>query len=78
MMLCLYSTSACHLCEEAATLLQNLGSQMELDWSEIDIVEDDELMQRYGLKIPVLYRADIDTELCWPFSKADILAFLFI
>jgi hypothetical protein len=72
LMLYLYGTSSCHLCEEAAVLLQNL----DLCWSEADIAEDDELMQQYSLKIPVLYRADNQTELCWPFSSGDILVFI--
>jgi glutaredoxin len=72
LMLYLYATSSCHLCEEAAALLQNL----KLCWSEVDIAEDEKLMQRYSLKIPVLYRADNQTELCWPFSSSDILVFI--
>jgi Glutaredoxin-like domain (DUF836) len=68
----LYGTSSCHLCEEAAALLQSL----RLDWSEVDITEDTQLMQRYGLKIPILYRTDNQTELCWPFSSNDILVFI--
>jgi len=68
----LYGTSSCHLCEEAATLLQDL----RLGWSDVDIAEDGELMQRYSLKIPVLQRADNQAELCWPFSGSDVLAFI--
>jgi hypothetical protein len=68
----LYGTSSCHLCEEAGALLQNL----KLRWSEVDIAEDEDLMQQYGLKIPVLYRADNQTELCWPFSSSDVLVFI--
>ena len=72
LILYLYGTSSCHLCEEAAALLQDLN----LCWSEVDIAEDEELLQSYGLKIPVLYRADNQTELCWPFSGNDILVFI--
>ena len=76
MILRLYGTSACHLCEEASALLQNLACEIELHWSEIDIAQDDQLLQRYGIKIPVLQRVDSNTELCWPFSEADILDWL--
>lgn len=76
MILRLYGTSACHLCEEATALLKNLACEMELQWSEIDIVDEAHLMQLYGIKIPVLKREDNDSELCWPFSKADILRWL--
>ncbi len=68
----LYGTSCCHLCEEAAALLQNL----EIDYSSVDITDDEELLQRYGLKIPVLYRADTQTELCWPFSSDEVLVLI--
>lgn len=76
MILRLYGTSACHLCEEATTLLRSLACEMELHWTEIDIADEDQLMQLYGIKIPVLKREDSDTVLCWPFSKADILHWL--
>jgi len=49
---------------------------MALTWAEIDIAEDSELLRRYGIKIPVLYREDNASELCWPFSIEDILTFI--
>ena len=72
----LYGTAACHLCEEAAALLGNLYREAGFTWSEIDIAEDHDLLQRYGLKIPVLHHVDKAAELCWPFSTTDILAFV--
>lgn len=76
MILRLYGTSACHLCEEATALLQSLACEMELHWSQIDIAAEDQLMQLYGIKIPVLKREDNGAELCWPFAKTDILHWL--
>ncbi len=75
-MLYLYGTSSCHLCEEASALLVFLRQELQLDWTEVDIADDDELMQRYSLKIPVLYRMDNDAELNWPFSNDDIKSFV--
>jgi hypothetical protein len=75
-MLFLYGTSACHLCEEALALLVTLNQEMQITCSEVDIIEDDDLMQRYSLKIPVLYESDSKIELCWPFSLSDIRSFL--
>lgn len=72
----LYGTAACHLCEEAATLCGNICREAGFTWSEIDIAEDPDLLQRYGLKIPVLRRVDNVAELSWPFSTTDILAFV--
>ena len=68
--LILYSTSACHLCEQALVLLQPLINQ-DCSVLEVDISESDSLFQRYGLLIPVLYRPATGAELRWPFSLAD-------
>lgn len=57
-------------------LLGHVCRETGFNWSQIDIAEDHDLLQRYGLKIPVLQRRDNAAELCWPFSAPDILAFL--
>jgi glutaredoxin-related protein len=67
--LILYGTEDCHLCDEAGTLLRQLG----LTWQTIDIAEDDELLERYGTRIPVLSKLDSDDELDWPFPREKIL-----
>ena len=69
----LYSTSACHLCEQAAVLLQPWLAE---GWvlQVVDISETDELFERYGLLIPVLRLERANTELRWPFTAADIAA----
>ena len=75
----LYSTSACHLCEQAAALLQPWLAQ---GWSlhEVDISEDDALFERYGLIIPVLAieqaGKEDQRELNWPFTGGDIAALI--
>ncbi|HEY8118655.1 MAG TPA: glutaredoxin family protein [Methylophilaceae bacterium] len=75
MILNLYGTSACHLCEQALEILESLATELSLSWVEIDIVEDEQLMQRYGVKIPVLQSAT-GAELCWPFDKPKVIAFV--
>ncbi|MEP5765597.1 MAG: glutaredoxin family protein [Halieaceae bacterium] len=73
--LVLYSTSACHLCEQALALLQpHLGECLSVQ--EQDISGSDELFERYGVLIPVLRRTDSDAELHWPFDEAALLEFL--
>ena len=74
--LILYGTSACHLCEEAAAILRKMAPELGFNWSEVDIAEDDALTQRYAIKIPVLKQQNSSEELCWPFSHADVSAFL--
>ena len=86
MSLILYSTSACHLCEQAEELLQALqGARPELRWSTVDIAGDDALFARYGCSIPVLKRAPRAAlrgtarparELAWPFDLQGLVEFL--
>ncbi len=72
----LYGTSACHLCEEALALLQQVAPQSpDLTWDEVDISEDDALFERYGLTIPVLRHPD-GREINWPFSAEDVARFV--
>jgi len=74
--LTLYSTTGCHLCEEAEALLAlALAAGTGRPWQVVDIADDDALFQRYGWHIPVLRRAD-ETELRWPFDADDLRAFL--
>jgi hypothetical protein len=48
----LYVREGCHLCEEAAALLDRmLGSR---GWDAVDIGADDDLLVRYAHRIPVL------------------------
>lgn len=67
-----YTTDGCHLCEEAeALLLQLLATNPSSCTIEvIDIVEDDELVNRYGERIPVVVRVDSGKEVGWPFDLA--------
>ncbi len=70
-MLILYGTSACHLCEQAADMLDEVGAR----YSECDISESDALFERYGLTIPVLRKASGE-ELNWPFTRDELEAFV--
>ncbi|TGD73578.1 glutaredoxin family protein [Mangrovimicrobium sediminis] len=70
-MVILYGTSACHLCEEAEALLLDLGAA----YRKVDISETDELFQRYGVRIPVVQRADGE-ELGWPFDAVRLAWFV--
>lgn len=70
--LVLYGTSCCHLCEQAEAILHEAG----IDAEHIDIAEDDELLERYGTRIPVLRRADNSAELGWPFDATLVMSFL--
>lgn len=67
--LILYTTENCHLCEYAQQLIfETLGETVK----EVDIIDDDGLMARYGVRIPVLQHIESQTELNWPFTGQDI------
>lgn len=71
----LLSTLGCHLCEVAEGELMPLvehGLLVEL----LDIADDPQLVERYGLRIPVLRRIDTGAELDWPFDGEQIAFFL--
>ena len=71
----LYSTSGCHLCDLAWDLLAPLITQLPLRLEEIDIAESDELIERYGIRIPVLQHPDFLQELNWPFDSEEVEQF---
>lgn len=74
--LILYTTSGCHLCEQAEELIaphiQPEGIQLKL----IDIADSDQLFDRYGIRIPVIQRGDTLDELGWPFDESQLVLFL--
>lgn len=73
--LVLYGTLGCHLCELAEQLLMPYvaaGWAVEL----VDIAEDDALLERFALMIPVLEDAATAQHLAWPFDASALKAFL--
>jgi thiol-disulfide isomerase/thioredoxin len=72
--LILYGTSGCHLCEEAEALLDRSlrAENSPVRFQTVDIAENPELMERYGLLIPVLRDVESGIELNWPFRPEDI------
>lgn len=71
--LVLYTTSHCHLCEQALELLIRLKEQHAINWITKEISDDDDLIEKYGIRIPVIQRIDNQSELNWPFSENDIV-----
>jgi len=71
-MITLYTRPDCHLCELAEQVLEDCGAR----WESVDIDSDLELIRKYGNHIPVLYRADIDRELFWPFNSVTVQDFI--
>ncbi len=71
----LYTTLGCHLCEQAHGLLVTLEQQgVILEIHSIEIADSDTLMEKYGIRIPVV---EVDSrELGWPFTLDELRAFL--
>jgi hypothetical protein len=72
--LTLLGTRGCHLCDDAEAIMRLAGRAQHMDWKYVDIAEDDELVNRYAERIPVLRRRT--EELCWPFGVLDVLRFV--
>lgn len=68
----LYTTSHCHLCEEAEALLVEVGEELSFNYNKIEISDNEDLLTTYGAKIPVLRNMSTQQELCWPFNKQSI------
>ncbi|WP_421711021.1 glutaredoxin family protein [Alcanivorax sp.] len=68
----LYTTVGCHLCEQAWELVSTVAPDITL--TLVDVAEDDELLARYGERIPVLMKEG--RELGWPFGLLDVQQFL--
>jgi glutaredoxin len=74
--LTLYSKPGCHLCEQALdainlvvgeTKAQN-SSDVQIEIKEVNILEDAELLERYGEEIPVL-QINGETHAYWTIDK---------
>ncbi|MBT6792778.1 MAG: glutaredoxin family protein [Gammaproteobacteria bacterium] len=72
----LYTTLGCHLCEQALALLNALHAELDLVIESVEIAESDELVTRYGIRIPVVTRTGSLEELGWPFNESALKAFL--
>ena len=66
----LYSSEGCHLCEQALILCDRQMNRSTLE--VVDIVDDELLVEQYGIHIPVLKRCDNSTALYWPFGSEQI------
>jgi hypothetical protein len=70
--LVLYTLIGCHLCDQVANMLRDMG----IGWTPMEIDADPELERKYDILIPVLYLPDTGKELFFPFSKDRVLEFL--
>ena len=71
-----YTTEACSLCDKAYSIIEVCIKKDQFDLQVIDIADTDDLIEKFGDKIPLLYRSDTETTLFWPFSPPDVQNFL--
>jgi hypothetical protein len=71
--LILYERDGCHLCDEARVLLDEMLGPGR--YSRVDIETDDDLVLRYGFRIPVLSLDGVD-RLEAPITGPDLRALL--
>ncbi len=69
----LYTTSGCHLCDQAEKVFRICLAAMELEaqpvLEKVDVADDPELFALYGESIPVLQIVGIPVALYWPFNE---------
>ncbi|WP_163833998.1 glutaredoxin family protein [Spartinivicinus ruber] len=69
----LYTTAGCHLCDQALALLKPAAAHYNLTITLQEIADDPDLVDRYGVRIPVIALDNQSTgELGWPFT-AEVL-----
>lgn len=70
--LMLYSTAGCHLCELAEQQLREAQTQVSLQWRWTEIVDSEDLMARYAVRIPVVAESVSGAEIGWPFDQSEL------
>lgn len=73
--LVLLSREGCHLCEEALERIEPWCRSAGVTLRVVDIDEDAELQERYGLRIPVLM-AGAEELSGWPLDEGRIMSWL--
>jgi glutaredoxin len=69
----LYERDGCHLCDEARAVLDEILG--EDGYGRVDIDADDDLVLRYGFRVPVIALDGVD-RLEAPISAPDLRALL--
>lgn len=72
----LMTTEGCHLCEQAIPLLVTGLDPSEFEVDLVDIAFDDELMDQFATRIPVLVEPRSKQSLDWPFDANQLAQFI--
>jgi len=73
-----YTTLGCHLCEQALEIITTLQATdlPDLELQPIDIADHDDLIEKYGIRIPVIQALNCSSDLGWPFDKIKLKNYL--
>jgi len=76
--LLLYSTSGCHLCEQAKSMIDFILLKKPdlFALKVLDIANNDGLFAKYGVRIPVIRFENNESELSWPFDISALNKFV--
>lgn len=74
--LSLFSTVGCHLCDDAKALIYPLLNEYSLVIKEVDIACSRDLVERYGVRIPVIQLKNSPNDLGWPFDEPALRNYL--
>lgn len=75
----LFGTAGCHLCEQAEEILSACVANKNnviIEMVDIAEAENEHWQEKYAIRIPVLYHADNQKELAWPFDAAMVNDFI--
>mgnify|MGYP002856082362 FL=1 len=64
------------MCEHAERILDDLRKRSMFALEVIDIATEAELVEKYGLRIPVLLNVETQRQLYWPFNADEIVTLL--
>ena len=71
-----YTTSECHLCDQALALLKPIAERKGLSVRVIDVMDDVIAEEHYAERIPVIAHHQRSEVLTWPFTAEDIYRWL--
>ncbi|NQZ23503.1 MAG: glutaredoxin family protein [Colwellia sp.] len=72
----LYSSEGCHLCEQAIEIISNVIPVHQIrvvDIIDTNIEGEQNLVELYGVHIPVLERLSDNSKLFWPFEQSQVV-----
>ena len=71
-----FTTEGCHLCEQAGRMIDALHGRYSFEIEIVDIATEENLVQKYGLSIPVLLNIENNKVLYWPFDRDGVINLL--